>query len=66
MPCMPELCSGSAEVNSDMAYGTQSDLSTILRIAITGRTNTPDLCSIMAVLGRDECIKRIDDMISSL
>ena len=46
--------------------GHAGDLSTVLRIAITGRRNTPDLCSIMAVLGRDECIKRIDDMISSL
>ena len=54
------------KANPDAFKGSAGDLSTILRIAITGRTNTPDLCSIMAVLGRDECIKRIDDMISSL
>jgi len=36
-------------------------LSTVLRIAITGRRNTPDLCSIMAVLGKEECLKRIEN-----
>ncbi len=40
--------------------GHAGDLSTVLRLAITGRRNTPDLCSIMQVLGYDECIKRID------
>lgn len=54
------------KANPDAYKGSAGDLSTILRIAITGRTNTPDLCSIMAVLGKDECFKRIDDMISSL
>lgn len=46
--------------------GSAGDLSTVLRIAITGRRNTPDLCSIMQVLGREECIARIDDMINAL
>lgn len=54
------------KANPDAFKGSAGDLSTILRIAITGRTNTPDLCSIMAVLGTNECFKRIDDMISSL
>ena len=54
------------KANPDAYKGSAGDLSTILRIAITGRTNTPDLCSIMQVLGRDECIKRIDTMIEVL
>ncbi|MBQ8740964.1 MAG: glutamate--tRNA ligase [Clostridia bacterium] len=54
------------KANPDAYKGSAGDLSTILRIAVTGRTNTPDLCSIMQVLGKDECFKRIDDMISSL
>ncbi len=49
----------------DAFKGHAGDLSTVLRIAITGRRNTPDLCSIMQVLGVDECIKRIDDAISN-
>ena len=44
--------------------GHAGDLSTVLRIAITGRRNTPDLCSIMQVLGKEECTKRINTAIS--
>ena len=54
------------KANPDAYKGSAGDLSTVLRIAVTGRTNTPDLCSIMAVLGRDECFKRIDTMIEVL
>lgn len=46
--------------------GSAGDLSTVLRIAVTGRRNTPDLCGIMQVLGRQECVRRIEDMINSL
>lgn len=46
--------------------GHAGDLSTVLRIAVTGRRNTPDLCSIMKVLGYDTCISRIDAAINSL
>ena len=46
--------------------GHAGDLSTVLRIAITGRRNTPDLCSIMQVLGYDTCISRIDAAINLL
>ena len=35
------------------------DVSTIIRIAVTGRTNTPDLYEIMKVLGSDIVIKRL-------
>jgi glutamyl-tRNA synthetase len=49
------------KANPDAFKGHAGDLSTVLRIAITGRRNTPDLCSIMQVLGYDECIKRIDN-----
>ena len=40
--------------------GHPGDVSTLIRIAVTGRTNTPDLCSIMQTIGREEAIKRID------
>lgn len=46
--------------------GHAGDLSTVLRIAVTGRRNTPDLCSIMQVLGYETCISRIDAAINSL
>ncbi|MBR2489798.1 MAG: glutamate--tRNA ligase [Clostridia bacterium] len=53
------------KANPDNYKGHAGDLSTVLRIAITGRRNTPDLCSIMQVLGKYECIKRIDSAISN-
>ena len=52
------------KADPDSYKGHAGDLSTVLRIAVTGRRNTPDLCSIMQVLGKDECIKRIDTAIS--
>lgn len=54
------------KANKEAYKGSAGDLSTILRLAVTGRRNTPDLCSIMQVLGYDECIKRIDSAIKEL
>ena len=51
------------KANPDAYKGSAGDLSTVLRLAITGRRNTPDLCSIMQVLGQDEVIKRIDNVL---
>ena len=45
--------------------GHAGDASTVIRIAVTGRQNTPDLCSIMQVLGYDRCQKRMQDAIAS-
>ena len=47
------------KANPEKYKGHAGDLSTVLRIAITGRRNTPDLCSIMQVLGKDKCTDRI-------
>ena len=38
--------------------GHVGDVSTVLRVALTGRQNTPDLFEIMHVLGKDEMKKR--------
>ena len=46
--------------------GHIGDVSTIIRVAITSRTNTPDLFEIMKILGADEIKARLDDMINSL
>ncbi|MEE0809116.1 MAG: glutamate--tRNA ligase, partial [Acutalibacteraceae bacterium] len=54
------------KANPDAFKGSAGDLSTVLRIAITGRRNTPDLCSIMQVLGTDRIMARIDNMIEVL
>ena len=39
--------------------GHVGDISTIVRVALTGRQNTPDLYEIMKVLGKDEVIRRL-------
>lgn len=54
------------KANPDSYKGSAGDLSTVLRIAVTGRRNTPDLCSIMQVLGKEECLKRINSTIEVL
>ena len=36
------------------------DISTVIRVALTKRHNTPDLYEIMQVLGKDNVIKRIE------
>lgn len=49
--------------NPQAFKGHVGDLSTAIRIAVTGRENTPDLCSIMKLLGRERVIKRINNAI---
>ena len=39
--------------------GHAGDVSTVLRIAVTGRRNTPDLCAIMRLLGPEEVKRRL-------
>lgn len=39
--------------------GHVGDISTVIRVALTGRTNTPDMYEIMKVLGKDSVIKRL-------
>ncbi len=46
--------------------GNISDATKFLRIAITGKENSPELYSIMKILGRDENIKRINRLIEKL
>ncbi len=46
--------------------GHVGDVSTIVRLAITGRRNTPDLCAIMQLLGLDTVNARMDAAIEKL
>ena len=39
--------------------GHVGDISTVIRVKLTGRSNTPDLYEIMQVLGKEETLKRI-------
>lgn len=42
------------------------DVSTVIRIALTKRTNTPDMYEIMKVLGKDRVISRLNNEIENL
>ena len=46
--------------------GSIADVSMFLRVAVTGKMNAPDLYTVMQILGRDETIARIENMISTL
>ncbi|MBQ8636914.1 MAG: glutamate--tRNA ligase [Clostridia bacterium] len=50
----------------DNFKGHVGDVSTVIRIAITGRSNTPDLFWISTVLGYEETVRRIDNAINFL
>ena len=39
--------------------GTVADVSAVIRMAVTGKTNSPDLYSVMQVLGYDRTVARI-------
>ena len=44
--------------------GSVSDAAKFIRVAITGRENSPELFSIMKILGVNECVARINKLIS--
>lgn len=46
--------------------GTVADVSTFIRLAVTGKVNSPDLYTVMQILGRERTVKRIRDTIASL
>jgi len=46
--------------------GTVADISTFIRVAVTGKTNSPDLYSVMQILGHERTCGRIRDAIASL
>ena len=39
--------------------GNVSDVAEMLRIALTGRANTPDLWTIMQILGKEKTMRRL-------
>ena len=52
--------------NPDDFKGHVGDVAGIIRSAVTGRRNTPDLYEILQTLGRDEVISRLDSAIEIL
>jgi len=52
--------------NPDAYRGNVSDISMFIRIAVTGKENSPDMYSVMQILGYDRITDRINKMIESL
>ncbi len=52
--------------NPGMYPGHVGDISAFIRIALTGRTNSPDMYSVMQILGKDRVIARIQGEIDRL
>ena len=46
--------------------GTVADISTFIRQATTGKTNSPDLYTVMQILGYERTVQRIRDVIAAL
>ena len=46
--------------------GTVADVSTFIRLAVTGQTNSPDLYTVMQILGKDRTVARIQKAIAQL
>jgi len=64
-------CGFAAEMsdykNNPEAYkGSVGDVAEIVRIAVTGYKNSPDLWSIMQIIGAERSLKRIDKAIEEL
>ena len=65
MKDVAEKCGCAREVkdykaNPDNYKGHVGDVSTVIRVALTGRRNTPDLYEIMEVLGNDKVQARLE------
>lgn len=46
--------------------GTVADVSTMIRLAITGKTNSPDLYTVTQILGHDRTVSRVQQVIDRL
>ena len=54
------------KANPDAFPGTVADVSTFIRLAVTGKTNSPDLYTVMQILGYDRTVARIRAVLETL
>ncbi len=52
--------------NPEAFKGHVGDVSTVIRLAVTGRRNTPDLYAIMSLLGEERVKERLNDAIANM
>lgn len=54
------------KANPDAFPGTVAGVSTFIRLAVTGKTNSPDLYTVMQILGKDRTVARISAALNRL
>ena len=54
------------KANPEQYKAHVGDVSTVLRVALTARTNTPDMYEIMQILGKDTITKRFEKAMEEL
>lgn len=54
------------KASPDSFKGNVADVSMFIRVAVTGKLNSPDMYAVMQILGKDRIAARIDNMIKSL
>lgn len=52
--------------NPDAFRGNVGDVSSVIRVAVTGRVNSPDMYAVLSVLGKKRVLDRISCAISAL
>ncbi len=52
--------------NPDAYKGNVADVSMFLRVAVTGKLNSPDMYAVMQILGKDRVSARIENMLNTL
>ncbi|MBR5296054.1 MAG: glutamate--tRNA ligase, partial [Clostridia bacterium] len=48
------------KANPEMFKGHVGDISMVLRIAVSGKSASPDLCSVMKILGKEKVLERLE------
>ena len=51
------------KANPENYKGNVSDVAEVVRITVTGRANTPDLWTIVHIMGEDQMRQRIENVI---
>ena len=54
------------KLNPESYKGNVSDISMFIRLAVTGKLNSPDMFSVMQILGYDNVVLRANEMIKAL
>ena len=54
------------KANPDAFKGNVGDISMFLRVAVTGKLNSPDMYAVMQILGREKIFARINSMLAAL